>query len=68
MESNTILNFQVSPTILDTQTKKVWKPIVCPLYKNKYTMSTLKSTKKTELDQRVKLLGSKDSKKQENTT
>ena len=32
MYSNNILNFQESTTILDTQTKKVWKLIVCTSY------------------------------------
>ena len=30
MYSNNILNFQVSTTILNARTKKVWKLIVCP--------------------------------------
>ena len=32
MYSNNIVNFQESTTILNTHTKKVWKPIVCTSY------------------------------------
>ena len=32
MYSNNILNFEMSTTILNTHTKKVWKLIVCTLY------------------------------------
>ena len=43
MYSNNIVNFQVSTTILNAHTKKVWKLIVCTSYGESWMNQTLKS-------------------------